>query len=37
MGLCGEKCPQVCKTCNPNDDAFIIFFGYEDEVDAKFY
>ena len=36
MGLCGETCPMVCKLCNPKDDNFEIFFGTEDEDDARF-
>jgi len=37
MGLCGERCPNVCKICHPDDDCFQIFFGHEDEEDALFY
>ena len=37
MGLCGERCPNVCKICNPEDDCFQIFFGNEDAEDALFY
>ena len=36
MGLCGEPCPMVCKICSPQDDNFEVFFGTEDEDDARF-
>ena len=36
LGLCGESCPQLCRECNPNDEAFEIFFGEEDEPQSKF-
>ena len=36
LGLCGESCPQLCRECNPNDEAFQIFFGEEDEPQSKF-
>ena len=36
MGLCGELCPKVCKICNPQDENFELFFGNEDEEDARF-
>ena len=37
MGLCGERCPNVCKICDPEDECFQIFFGNEDAEDALFY
>ena len=36
MGLCGEPCPMVCKICSPEDENFDVFFGTEDEDDARF-
>ena len=36
MGLCGEKCPNLCQICNPRDENFDLFFGNEDEEDARF-
>ena len=35
IGLCGEKCPFLCRVCKPGD-VNEIFFGTEDEDDAKF-
>ena len=35
IGLCGEKCPSKCRICN-KDEVCEIFFGYEDEEDARF-
>ena len=37
IGLCGEKCPKLCRICNKEDDNFNIFFGYEDSENAIFY
>ena len=37
MGLCGERCPNICKICDPNNDCFNIFFGNEDDENALFY
>ena len=37
MGLCGERCPNVCKICEPDNECFQIFFGYEEDEDALFY
>lgn len=37
MGLCGEKCPNLCKICNPNDEKFTIFLGHENDDDSLFY
>lgn len=36
MGLCGEKCPNLCRICKPEDPAFEILFGDEDEPDSRF-
>lgn len=35
VGLCGEKCPRLCRVCN-GKDLTEIFFGTEDEEDARF-
>ena len=35
IGLCGEKCPSKCRICN-RDEVCEIFFGNEDEEDARF-
>ena len=35
IGLCGEKCPKLCRICN-KDEVEEIFFGFEDEEDARF-
>ena len=37
IGLCGERCPRVCRECDPNNECFDIFFGSEDEADSLFY
>ncbi|XP_043397834.1 NFX1-type zinc finger-containing protein 1 [Chelonia mydas] len=34
-GLCGEPCPPKCRTCH-RDELTEIFFGAEDEPDARF-
>nr|XP_042717233.1 NFX1-type zinc finger-containing protein 1-like [Chrysemys picta bellii] len=34
-GLCGEPCPPKCRTCH-RDELAEIFFGAEDELDARF-
>ncbi|XP_043365785.1 NFX1-type zinc finger-containing protein 1-like [Dermochelys coriacea] len=34
-GLCGEPCPPKCRTCH-RDELAEIFFGAEDEPDARF-
>ena len=36
-GLCGERCPNICKICEPKNVAFEIFYGNEDDDDALFY
>ncbi|CAI8021593.1 NFX1-type zinc finger-containing protein 1 [Geodia barretti] len=35
IGLCGDKCPKLCRVCD-NDKVTEIFFGKEDEPDARF-
>ena len=35
IGLCGEPCPRKCRICN-KDEIQTIFFGTEDEDDARF-
>ncbi|XP_051562536.1 NFX1-type zinc finger-containing protein 1-like [Myxocyprinus asiaticus] len=35
IGLCGDPCPDKCRVCHP-DDVMEIFFGNEDEPDARF-
>eukprot|EP00795_Rhopilema_esculentum_P011908 gene11908-2474_t len=35
IGLCGEKCPSLCRFCN-REEVEDIFFGNEDEEDARF-
>jgi hypothetical protein len=35
IGLCGEECPKLCRHCN-KDEVEEIFFGTEDEPDARF-
>ncbi|XP_060086142.1 NFX1-type zinc finger-containing protein 1-like [Ylistrum balloti] len=35
IGMCGEKCPSLCRVCN-RDIVTEIFFGDEDEPDARF-
>ena len=37
LGLCGEKCVKACKECNPENQVFQVFFGTEDEPNARFY
>jgi hypothetical protein len=37
MGLCEEDCPNLCRICDPENSAFEIFFGNEDNPDALFY
>ncbi|TNV87514.1 hypothetical protein FGO68_gene11469 [Halteria grandinella] len=36
IGLCGEKCPKVCKVCQPQHETFQVFLGNEEEQDAAF-
>ncbi|EHB05998.1 NFX1-type zinc finger-containing protein 1 [Heterocephalus glaber] len=35
IGLCGEPCPKKCRVCH-QDEVTQIFFGFEDEHDARF-
>ncbi len=35
IGLCGELCPQLCRTCN-QEEVTDLFFGNEDEENARF-
>ena len=35
IGICGEKCPKVCRICN-KEEVEEIFFGDEDEEGARF-
>ncbi|XP_008287693.1 NFX1-type zinc finger-containing protein 1 isoform X2 [Stegastes partitus] len=35
IGLCGDKCPSKCRICD-YDEVTEIFFGTEDEPDARF-
>ena len=35
IGICGEPCPTLCRICN-RDEVTDIFFGTEDEEDARF-
>ena len=37
IGICGERCPNVCRECNKDNECFEIFFGYEQDEDALFY
>lgn len=35
IGLCGERCPALCRVCN-KDRVNDVFFGTEDDEDARF-
>ncbi|KAK7877831.1 hypothetical protein WMY93_031503 [Mugilogobius chulae] len=35
IGLCGEKCPDMCRICN-HKEVTEIFFGFEDDPDSCF-
>ena len=35
VGLCGEKCPKLCRVCN-KEELTEIFFGTEDKPRARF-
>ena len=35
IGLCGEKCPKLCRECN-REEVVDILFGSEDDPDARF-
>lgn len=39
LGLCGEKCPNIChdETHNTDKQPFDILFGYEEDQGALFY
>lgn len=37
IGICGEACLKVCKVCEPENETFEVFFGFEDEENARFY
>ena len=37
IGLCGEPCPEVCRQCDPTNEIFTIFLGFEDEPSAQFF
>jgi len=34
-GLCGERCPEVCRECNPKEECFINDFFYGIELEEK--
>ena len=34
-GLCGERCPEVCRICNPNEECFVNDFFYGIELDDE--
>lgn len=36
LGFCGDICPPICRVCDPENEAFQVFFGDEDEPDSKF-
>ena len=36
MGICGEKCPPVCRKCKSFDENFQIYFGEEKNAFANF-
>jgi hypothetical protein len=37
IGLCGERCPSVCRVCEPHDSCFDILFGNEENPNSMFY
>jgi len=37
LGLCGENCLNCCKECEPNNANFQVFFGSENDENARFY
>ncbi len=37
MGICGERCPNLCKICPPNDEQLNILSKYEKDDDPIFY
>ena len=34
-GLCGQRCPEVCRECNPKEECFINDFFYGGEIGEK--
>ena len=34
-GLCGERCPEVCRECNPDEECFKCDFFYRSELDKN--
>lgn len=36
LGFCGDICPPICRICKPDDEAFQLYFGNENEPDSKF-
>lgn len=36
IGLCGEPCPKICRVCDPESEAFTLFFGNEEDEHARF-
>lgn len=36
LGLCGERCPNLCRVCTPDHEAFSVLLGEEDNPEAKF-
>ena len=36
MGICGEKCPPVCRKCKSFDENFQVYFGEEKNAFANF-
>jgi hypothetical protein len=37
MGICGERCPNLCKICHSNDEQLNILSKYEKDDDPIFY
>lgn len=38
LGLCGEPCPQLCRECDSDNEAFtVVLFGTEDEIESRFF
>jgi len=36
IGLCGEKCPRLCRVCNRKELTEFILYGFEEDDDARF-
>eukprot|EP00347_Sterkiella_histriomuscorum_P016766 403351933 len=36
IGLCGEKCPKICRVCEPDHEIFQRLYGGENNEDALF-